>query len=125
MVAPTLAPNHPAADRVPVRRTRLFALPEMRWAAFSLGLFLLGLATQSTGAPSWTWWALYLACYGAGGREPALAGLQALREKTLDVDLLMVVAAIGAATTISRSTSRVFSRSACNPARAGSRPPAP
>ena len=98
MVAPTLAPNHPAADRVPVRRTRLFALPEMRWAAFSLGLFLLGLATQSTGAPSWTWWALYLACYGAGGREPALAGLQALREKTLDVDLLMVVAAIGAAT---------------------------
>src|SRR5690606_25571681 len=33
----------------------------------------------------------------AGGWEPALAGLRALRERTLDVDLLMVVAAIGAA----------------------------
>jgi heavy metal translocating P-type ATPase len=43
------------------------------------------------------WWALYLACYAAGGWEPGLAGLQALRDKTLDVDLLMVAAAIGAA----------------------------
>ena len=33
----------------------------------------------------------------SGGRGPALAGLQALWQKTLDVDLLMVVAAIGAA----------------------------
>lgn len=40
---------------------------------------------------------LYLACYAAGGWEPGLAGLKALRDKTLDVDLLMVVAAIGAA----------------------------
>ncbi|MFJ6776977.1 heavy metal translocating P-type ATPase [Kitasatospora sp. NPDC091257] len=32
-----------------------------------------------------------------GGWEPAWAGLQALREKTLDVDLLMIVAALGAA----------------------------
>jgi heavy metal translocating P-type ATPase len=43
------------------------------------------------------WWALYLACYATGGWEPALAGLQALREKTLDVDLLMIVAAVVAA----------------------------
>ncbi|MFE9955085.1 heavy metal translocating P-type ATPase [Micromonospora sp. NPDC005299] len=41
--------------------------------------------------------ALYLACYAAGGWEPALAGLRALRERTLDVDLLMIVAALGAA----------------------------
>jgi len=81
----------------PVRRTRLFALPEMRWAAAALVLFLLGLAAQQLGAPSGLWWALYLACYITGGWEPGLAGLQALREKTLDVDLLMVVAAIGAA----------------------------
>ena len=43
------------------------------------------------------YWALYLACYAAGGWEPAWAGWQALRERTLDVDLLMIVAAIGAA----------------------------
>ena len=81
----------------PVRRTRLFALPEMRWAAAALALFLVGLAAQQLGAPPWLWSTLYLACYISGGWEPGLAGLQALREKTLDVDLLMVVAAIGAA----------------------------
>lgn len=74
-----------------------FDLSEMRWAAAALVLFLAGLVLQLAGGPTWTWWALYLACYVTGGWEPALAGLQALREKTLDVDLLMVVAAIGAA----------------------------
>ena len=48
-------------------------------------------------APGAVAWAFFLACYAAGGWEPGLAGLRALREKTLDVDLLMVVAAIGAA----------------------------
>jgi heavy metal translocating P-type ATPase len=62
-----------------------------------LVLFLAGLVTQLAGGPHWVWWVLYLACYGAGGWEPALAGVRALRDKTLDVDLLMVVAAIGAA----------------------------
>jgi cation-transporting P-type ATPase J len=78
-------------------RTRAFALPEVRWAAVATVLFALGLAAQFGGAPSWVWWALYLACYVTGGWEPALAGLRALRDKTLDVDLLMIVAAIGAA----------------------------
>jgi cation-transporting P-type ATPase J len=96
----TATPTRPTASRpaaVPARRTRLFALPEMRWAAVALVLFLSGLAAQLMGGPSWLWWALYLACYVTGGWEPGLAGLRALREKTLDVDLLMVVAAIGAA----------------------------
>lgn len=93
MATSTTAPPRLA----PPARTRLFALPEMRWAAAALGLFLAGLGLQLAGAPAWTWWALYLACYVTGGWEPALAGLQALREKTLDVDLLMVLAAIGAA----------------------------
>jgi heavy metal translocating P-type ATPase len=79
------------------RRTRLFALPEMRWAAVSTALFLVGIIAQFAGGPAWLWWALYLACYVTGGWEPALEGLRALREKTLDVDLLMIVAAIGAA----------------------------
>jgi heavy metal translocating P-type ATPase len=72
-------------------------LPEVRWAAVALALFLAGWALQLTGAPDWTWWSVFLACYLAGGWEPALAGLQALRDKTLDVDLLMIVAAIAAA----------------------------
>ena len=99
MASSTATPTRPttAPMLVPVRRTRLFALAEMRWAAAALVLFLLGLTAQFAGAPTWLWWALYLSCYVTGGWEPGLAGLRALREKTLDVDLLMVVAAIGAA----------------------------
>ncbi|MEU7423757.1 heavy metal translocating P-type ATPase [Streptomyces sp. NPDC040750] len=81
----------------PRRRTRVLALPEARWAAAALVLFLIALPLQLTGAPAWTWGPLYALTYTAGGWEPGWAGLQALREKTLDVDLLMVVAALGAA----------------------------
>ncbi|WP_280357956.1 heavy metal translocating P-type ATPase [Nocardia otitidiscaviarum] len=99
MAVSTATPNRPAPvpATAPPRRTRLFALPEMRWAALASVLFLLGLTAQLADAPDALRWALYLACYAAGGWEPGLAGLRALREKTLDVDLLMVVAAIGAA----------------------------
>ncbi|MGH3855080.1 MAG: heavy metal translocating P-type ATPase [Pseudonocardiaceae bacterium] len=69
----------------------------MRWAAAALALFVVGLAFHVLGGPAWLWWTLYLACYAAGGWEPGLAGLRALRDKTLDVDLLMVAAALGAA----------------------------
>ncbi|WP_405739678.1 heavy metal translocating P-type ATPase [Streptomyces sp. NBC_01525] len=81
----------------PRRRTRIFALPEARWAAAALVLFLIALPLYLTGAPGWTWGPLFALTYATGGWEPGWAGLQALREKTLDVDLLMVVAAIGAA----------------------------
>ncbi|MBF4461955.1 cadmium-translocating P-type ATPase [Rathayibacter sp. VKM Ac-2878] len=72
-------------------------LPEVRWAALALLLFLIAWPLQLAGAPAPVWWTLYLACYVAGGWEPAWAGLSALREKVLDVDLLMIVAAIAAA----------------------------
>ncbi|MEW1722947.1 heavy metal translocating P-type ATPase [Streptomyces sp. NPDC093109] len=81
----------------PRRRTRVFALAEARWAATALALFLIALPLQLTGAPAWTWGPLYAVAYVTGGWEPAWAGLRALREKTLDVDLLMILAAIGAA----------------------------
>ncbi|MEZ7003621.1 heavy metal translocating P-type ATPase [Streptomyces sp. AD55] len=88
----------PAASRTaPKRRTRVFALAEARWAAAALVLFLIALPLQLTGAPAWAWGPLYAAAYVTGGWGPAWTGLTALREKTLDVDLLMIVAAIGAA----------------------------
>ncbi|MFF4709754.1 heavy metal translocating P-type ATPase [Streptomyces sp. NPDC001288] len=91
-------PAAPAATRAaPKRRTRVFALAEARWAAAALVLFLIALPLHLAGAPVWAWGPLYAAAYITGGWEPALAGLTALREKTLDVDLLMIVAAIGAA----------------------------
>ncbi|MFJ8553208.1 heavy metal translocating P-type ATPase [Streptomyces sp. NPDC093676] len=95
----------PSTERAPAprdggpsrRRTRIFALPEARWAAAATVHFLLALPLQLTGAPVWAWGPLYALAYAAGGWEPGWAGLQALREKTLDVDLLMIVAALGAA----------------------------
>src|SRR3954471_21975528 len=79
------------------RSSAAWSLPEVRWAAAALGLFILGGVAQLAAAPAAVYWALYLACYAVGGWEPAWAGVQALREKTLDVDLLMIVAALGAA----------------------------
>ncbi|MFG3506661.1 heavy metal translocating P-type ATPase [Streptomyces sp. NPDC047821] len=100
MASPVLdtRPAAPAARAVPPpRRTRLFSLPEVRWAALSAAAFLAALPLDLAGAPAWAWGPLYAVCYAAGGWEPGWAGLQALREKSLDVDLLMVVAALGAA----------------------------
>ncbi len=81
----------------PIRPVRRLLLPEVRWALAALVLFLAGLAADLGGGPWWLYWTLYLGCYAAGGWEPLLAGLRALRERTLDVDLLLVVAAVGAA----------------------------
>ncbi|QNE73875.1 heavy metal translocating P-type ATPase [Streptomyces finlayi] len=89
------APAGPATP--PRRRTRVLALAEARWAGAALLLFLAALPLQLTGAPAWAWGPLYALAYVTGGWEPAWEGLRALREKTLDVDLLMIVAAIGAA----------------------------
>jgi heavy metal translocating P-type ATPase len=75
----------------------VLALPEARWALAATVAFLLGLTLDLGGAPGWAYGPLYAAAYAAGGWEPALEGLRALREKTLDVDLLMIVAALGAA----------------------------
>ncbi|MEU7123086.1 heavy metal translocating P-type ATPase [Streptomyces zaomyceticus] len=87
----------PAASAAVRRRTRVLALPEARWALAALMLFLLGLPPALLGAPAWVWGTLFAATYVTGGWEPAWEGLKALRNRTLDVDLLMVVAALGAA----------------------------
>ncbi|WP_308408506.1 heavy metal translocating P-type ATPase [Streptomyces malaysiensis] len=99
MSAEVIEERSPADAPPPVRprRTRVRELPEVRWAALATAAFLPALALDLTGAPAWLWAPLYAICYAAGGWEPGLAGLRALRERTLDVDLLMVVAALGAA----------------------------
>ncbi|MFI8080907.1 heavy metal translocating P-type ATPase [Kitasatospora sp. NPDC086009] len=93
----TRPPVPTAPATAPPRRTRVLALPEARWAAAATAAFLAALAVRLLDGPGWASGALYAAAYLAGGWEPALAGLRALRERTLDVDLLMVVAALGAA----------------------------
>ncbi|MFD5944196.1 heavy metal translocating P-type ATPase [Streptomyces griseus] len=92
--APSAGAARPAPPR---RRTRLLALPEARWALTALVLFLLALPVYLLDGPAWLWGTLFAATYATGGWEPGWEGLKALKEKTLDVDLLMVVAALGAA----------------------------
>ncbi|MFE6699216.1 heavy metal translocating P-type ATPase [Streptomyces sp. NPDC057718] len=92
--APSTGTARPAPPR---RRTRLLALPEARWALTALVLFLLALPVYLLGGPAWLWGTLFAATYVTGGWEPGWEGLKALKDKTLDVDLLMVVAALGAA----------------------------
>lgn len=92
--APAAAGLRPAPPR---RRTRVLALPEARWALAALVLFLIALPLNLLGAPAWLWGPLFAATYITGGWEPGWEGLKALKDKTLDVDLLMVVAALGAA----------------------------
>ena len=77
-------------------RAALWSVVSVRWAAVALALFLAGLTAQLNGVAQTVWWTLYLACYLTGGWGSAWAGAKALRNKALDVDLLMVVAAIGA-----------------------------
>jgi cation-transporting P-type ATPase J len=100
-VTTTIAGERSAATAASTTRTSALrsalTLPEVRWAVVATVLFAVGGLSQLAGAPAPVWWALYLAAYAGGGWEPALSGLQALREKTLDVDILMIVAALVAA----------------------------
>ncbi|MFJ1665386.1 heavy metal translocating P-type ATPase [Streptomyces bottropensis] len=99
-VSATLAPSPAPRSTLPTaprRRTRVLALPEARWALASTVAFLLAFPLDLAGASAWLHGPLYAIAYVAGGWEPALEGLRALRDKSLDVDLLMIVAALGAA----------------------------
>lgn len=73
------------------------SLPEVQWAVASLAFFLLGWGCQAIQAPAPVWWTLFIACYLAGGWNPLMSALQAINNKKLDVDLLMIVAAVVAA----------------------------
>jgi cation-transporting P-type ATPase D len=96
-VATMQSTRRPVAPAMRLGVSGFWSVASVRWAALALCLFLSGLTAQVLHAPSGIWWTLYLACYVTGGWSPAWEGVQALRSRTLDVDLLMVVAAIGAA----------------------------
>ncbi len=72
-------------------------MSEVRWAALSLAAFALAVPADLLGAPFAFVALLYAVCYVAGGWEPLVEGVRALGERRLDVDLLMVVAALAAA----------------------------
>ncbi|MEW5829023.1 MAG: heavy metal translocating P-type ATPase, partial [Chloroflexota bacterium] len=69
-------------------------------AAFTIITLVAGLAAfigERLGLAAWSVAGLYTLAYAAGGWFGLLASIKALKEKTLNVDLLMIVAALGAA----------------------------
>ncbi len=71
---------------------------EMVLATISFIFLVGGLVVQhATSLPSWVAIALYVVSYVAGGYEGTLAALSALRRGALDIDFLMIAAALGAA----------------------------
>ncbi|HEY8394717.1 MAG TPA: heavy metal translocating P-type ATPase, partial [Thermaerobacter sp.] len=65
--------------------------------AVTLVALVAGWLAERAGLPAGVSLGLYIISYLAGGTPAALSGLQALRERVIDVDLLMVLAALGAA----------------------------
>ncbi|CUS03492.2 Heavy metal translocating P-type ATPase [Candidatus Promineifilum breve] len=55
------------------------------------------LAERSVTAPAWMATALFVVAYVAGGAFGLKGGLESLKARTIDIDLLMILAALGAA----------------------------
>ncbi|WHU49292.1 heavy metal translocating P-type ATPase [Gordonia sp. L191] len=77
--------------------TIAMSVSSVRWALVAVVLGAAGAILDVCGGPGWVTALAYLGCYLSGGWQPTLDGLRALRARTLDVDLLMIVAALGAA----------------------------
>ncbi|CAM3926894.1 heavy metal translocating P-type ATPase [Deinococcus frigens] len=102
MTTPTPSTATPAAFAAPSRQPRFHLSPELRLAVLLTGLTLLGLLVGAAGQylidNPFVMWGGYLVAYLAGGIPAGREALHSLFvEKKLDVDLLMVVAALGAA----------------------------
>ncbi|ADU50725.1 heavy metal translocating P-type ATPase [Thermaerobacter marianensis DSM 12885] len=65
--------------------------------AVTLAAVVAGRIAERLGAPPAASLVFYAISYLAGGTPAALSGLRALRQRVIDVDLLMVLAALGAA----------------------------
>jgi Cd2+/Zn2+-exporting ATPase len=94
--APAAAPQQPAGSgSLPrPRRDQL----EIIFTVVTLVATVLAVVGQALAlAPQAVIWALYAVAFAAGGYYGTLDGLALLRERKLDVNLLMVLAALGAA----------------------------
>jgi Zn2+/Cd2+-exporting ATPase len=70
---------------------------EPRLVAVALAGVLLGLAAQALALPAPVYIPIYLVAYAAGGYFGGRSALASLRAGVIDIDLLMILAALGAA----------------------------
>ncbi len=90
----------PPAPATPLSRFRRWLTPERLQAALAAITFVSmmgGLLAEKLDGPSPLIAALYAVTYVSGGAFALKAGVESLRLFTIDVDLLMVLAAVGAA----------------------------
>jgi Cd2+/Zn2+-exporting ATPase len=86
-----------AADRAAARQVPFWRrTSRLRTTAPALVVLLAAVATSLAGAPRTVAEPLYLVSMAIGGAPIALAALTALRRRTLDMNMLMVLAAAGA-----------------------------
>lgn len=77
--------NHATGLRRTVRE-----VSEIRLAGGATLLFLTAFGLHLAGAPTGATLPLYALCYAVGGWDPTVAGIEALRERRIDVDVLTV-----------------------------------
>lgn len=70
---------------------------EAIFTAITLVTMLSAWLAESADLPVAVWGSLYVIAYAAGGWFGLQSGLASLRERTIDVDLLMILVAVGAA----------------------------
>jgi len=78
------------------RRERQRTLREASFVALALAGMTTGLVAGWTGAPAGVAWAAWAVAYALGGWYGLVRALDALRQRRVDIDLLMVLAALGA-----------------------------
>jgi Cd2+/Zn2+-exporting ATPase len=65
--------------------------------AISGAFLLVGFVCELLGLPAWTWLPAYAVCFIVAGLHPIVEGVRQLLRLSLDIDFLMIVAALGAA----------------------------
>ena len=93
----TATSRHKPADEPPEAPQYEFNRIEAILTALCLIFLVAGIITDKLGFPQWVHTGLYVLSYLTGGYVGTRTALAALREKRLDVNVLMIVAALGAA----------------------------
>ena len=95
-----IKPLVPHRTETPSLTKKLLAgdLNEEISCGLGLGFLIASLVTEKwAGVGPWTHHALYIAAYIFAGQQGVRSAIESLRERVLDVDVLMVLAALGAA----------------------------
>lgn len=91
-------PQKPRESRPFLEKLRSGELNEEISCALGLAFLLSALITQKAAGTGWASHIQYFLAYIFAGQEGVRSAIASLREKVLDVDVLMVLAALGAAT---------------------------